>query len=149
MTVIDDFEGDMMDEHPGDIAAVNALKEQIAQLQNRNRAHFHSALQYAEQGGCGFGSEINSRRRFEIARGIYWLITSNQFDTDLIRDLAGFASGLTYSKVADGLANMNANQATRFAEACFMLSVNAYDLSYDPQTSKFQIIPKTSEGGKQ
>ena len=61
MTVIDDFEGDMMDEHPGDIAAVNALKEQIAQLQNRNRAHFHSALQYAEQGGCGFGSEINSR----------------------------------------------------------------------------------------
>jgi hypothetical protein len=137
MTVIDDFEGDMMDQNPEDIASVDTLKSLIATLQNRNRAHFHSALQYAEQGGCGF------------ARGIYWLITSNQFDTDLIRDLAGFASGLTYGNVADGLANMNANQATRFAEACFMLSVNAYDLSYDPQTSKFHIHPKPSEGGKQ
>ena len=149
MTVIDDFEGHTMDQNPGDIASVNALKEQIGQLQNRNRAHFHSALQYAEQGGCGFGSEINSRRRFEIARGIYWLIVSNQFDTDLIRDLAGFASGNTYGNVADGLANMNAEQAARFAEACFMLSVNAYDLSYDPQISKFHIHPKPSEGGKQ
>jgi len=149
MSILNDFEGDMMDQNQADIASVNALKEQIGQLQNRNRADFYSALQYAEQGGCGFGSEINSRRRFEIARGIYWLITSNQFDTDLIRDLAGFASGLTYGKVADGLANMNAKEAARFAEACFMLSVNAYDLSYDPQTSKFQIIPKTSEGGMQ
>jgi hypothetical protein len=149
MSILNDFEGDMMGQNPEDIASVETLKSLIAKLQNRNRAHFHSALQYAEQGGCGFGSEINSRRRFEIARGIYWLITSNQFDTDLIRDLAGFASGNTYSKVADGLANMNAEQAARFAEACFMLSVNAYDLSYDPQTSKFQIIPKTSEGGKQ
>lgn len=149
MSILNDFEGDMMDQNQADIASVNALKEQIGQLQNRNRVDFYSALQYAEQGGCGFGSEINSRRRFEIARGIYWLITSNQFDTDLIRDLAGFASGLTYGKVADGLANMNAKEAARFAEACFMLSVNAYDLSYDPQTSKFQIIPKTSEGGMQ
>jgi hypothetical protein len=149
MSILNDFEGDMMDQNPEDIASVETLKSLIATLQNRNRADFHSALQYAEQGGCGFGSEINSRRRFEIARGIYWLITSNQFDTDLIRDLAGFASGLTYGKVADGLANMNAKEAARFAEACFMLSVNAYDLSYDPQTSKFQIIPKPSEGGKQ
>jgi hypothetical protein len=149
MTVIDDFEGQMMDQDPADIASVNALKEQIAQLRNTQRSQFHTALQYAEQGGCGFGSEINSRRRFEIARGIYWLITSNQFDTDLIRDLAGFASGNTYSKVADGLANMNAKEATRFAEACFMLSVNAYDLTYDPQTSKFHIHPKPSEGGMQ
>lgn len=149
MSILNDFEGDMMDQDPADIASVNALKEQIAQLRNTKRSQFHTALQYAEQGGCGFGSEINSRRRFEIARGIYWLITSNQFDTDLIRDLAGFASGLTYGKVADGLANMTAVEAARFAEACFMLSVNAYDLSYDPQTSKFQIIPKTSEGGMQ
>jgi hypothetical protein len=149
MSILNDFEGDMMDQNPEDNTSVETLKSLIATLQNRNRADFYSALQYAEQGGCGFGSEINSRRRFEIARGIYWLITSNQFDTDLIRDLAGFASGLTYGKVADGLANMNAKEAARFAEACFMLSVNAYDLSYDPQTSKFQIIPKTSEGGIQ
>ena len=149
MSILNDFEGDMMDQNPEDNTSVETLKSLIATLQNRNRAHFHSALQYAEQGGCGFGSEINSRRRFEIARGIYWLITSNQFDTDLIRDLAGFASGLTYGKVADGLANMNAKEAARFAEACFMLSVNAYDLSYDPQTSKFHIHPKPSEGGMQ
>lgn len=149
MTVIDDFEGDMMDDNEWDTIAVTTLKEQIAQLRNTQRSQFHSALQYAELGGCGFGSEINSRRRFEIARGIYWLITSNQFDTDLIRDLAGFASGLTYGKVADGLANMNAKEAARFAEACYMLSVNAYDLTYNPQTSKFHIHPKPSEGGKQ
>jgi hypothetical protein len=149
MSILNDFEGDMMDQNPEDIASVETLKSLIATLQNRNRAHFHSALQYAEQGGCGFGSEINSRRRFEIARGIYWLITSNQFDTDLIRDLAGFASGLTYGKVADGLANMNAKEAARFAQACFMLSVNALYLSHDPQTSKFHIHPKPSEGGMQ
>lgn len=148
MSVTNDFEGRAMDGNQWDILAVNQLKEQIAQLRNLQRAQFHQALQYAELGGCGFGSEINSHRRFEIARGIFWLITSNQFDTDLIRDLAGFASGITYGKIADGLANMTADEAARFAEACYMLSVNAYDLTYDPQTSKFHIHPKPSEGGQ-
>ena len=119
--------------------AVEHLRSRINQLRGRDRARFAEALQRAESAGRGFTmTETFSRRNYELARGILFLVEGGNFDVDLIRDLAGIASGNTYNNADQALARMDTEEATAFANLCVMLNYEQIELSYDPHSNTFQ-----------
>ena len=82
-------------------------------------------------------TETFSRRNYELARGILFLVEGGNFDVDLIRDLAGIASGNTYNNADEALARMDTEEATAFANLCVMLNYEQIELSYDPHSNTF------------
>lgn len=119
--------------------AINHLRQRINQLRGRDRARFAEALQRAETAGRGFTmSETFSRRNYELARGTLFLIEGGNFDVDLIRDLAGIASGRAFNNADHALAHMDTDEATAFANLCVMLNYDQIELSYDPHSNTFQ-----------
>lgn len=120
--------------------AIDHLRSRINQLRNRKRSQFAEALERARRGGRTFTmTETFSRRNYELARGILFLVEGGNFDVDLIRDLAGIASGNTYSSADEALARMDTEEATAFANLCVMLNYEQIELSYDPHSNTFQI----------
>lgn len=120
--------------------AIDHLRSRINQLRNRKRSQFAEALERAKRGGRTFTmTETFSRRNYELARGILFLVEGGNFDVDLIRDLAGIASGNTYNNADQALARMDTEEATAFANLCVMLNYEQIELSYDPHSNTFQI----------
>jgi len=125
-----------------DLAAIDHLRQRINALQERNRSRFAEALERAEKAGRGFKQQEQfSRRNYELARGILFLIEGGNFDVDLIRDLAGIASGTTYGDAGQALAKMTTDEAEAFANLCVMLNYGQCDLTYDPHSNTFHISP--------
>lgn len=119
--------------------AIDHLRSRINQLRNRKRSQFAEALERAQRGGRTFTmTETFSRRNYELARGILFLVEGGNFDVDLIRDLAGIASGNTYNNADEALARMDTEEATAFANLCVMLNYEQIELSYDPHSKTFQ-----------
>jgi hypothetical protein len=88
--------------------------------------------------------ETKSHRRYEIARGLFLLFDSGNFDEDLVKDICSQITMQKYTKPGEALANLDWKQAERFANACHGIARDTLNLIYIPETNNFQIEEKAS-----
>ena len=125
---------------PGDEQAVTYLRERLNSIQGADRARMAMVITQADIAGRSISlKETKSLRRFEIARGLFLLFDSGQFDEDLVKDICSQITSQKYSKPGEALANLDVKQAQRFANACHGIARDLLNLIYIPETNKFHI----------
>lgn len=137
-------EGRELDQ-PGDDQAVTYLRERLNSIQGANRARMAMLITQAELAGRSISlKETKSLRRFEIARGLFLLFDSGQFDEDLVMSVCSQITMQKYTKPGEALANLDVKQAQRFANACYGIARDLLNLIYIPETNTFHIEEKAS-----
>lgn len=130
---------------PGDEQAVTYIRERLNSIQGRNRAKMATVITQAELAGRSISlKETKSHRRYEIARGMFLLFDSGNFDEDLVKDICSQITSQKYTKPGEALANLDWKQAQRFADACHGIARDTLNLIYIPETNQFHIEEKAS-----
>jgi hypothetical protein len=141
---MNDIEGRDLDQ-PGDDQAVTYIRERLNSIQGANRARMAMLITQAELAGRSISlKETKSLRRFEIARGLFLLFDSGNFDEELVMDVCSQITMQKYSKPGEALANLDVKQAQRFANACHGIARDTLNLIYIPETNTFHIEEKAS-----
>jgi hypothetical protein len=130
---------------PADVQAVNYIRQRLNDIQGADRARMAMLITQADLAGRSISlKETKSLRRFEIARGLFLLFDSGQFDEDLVKDICFQITSQKYSKPGEALANLDVKQAQRFANACHGIARDLLNLIYIPETNQFHIEEKAS-----
>jgi hypothetical protein len=130
---------------PADVQAVNYIRQRLNDIQGADRARFAMLITQAEIAGRSISlKETKSHRRFEIARGLFLLFDSGQFDEDLVKDICSQITSQKYHKPGEALACLDVKQAQRFANACHGIARDLLNLIYIPETNQFQIEEQAS-----
>ena len=138
------IEGRDLDQ-PGDEQAVTYIRERLNSIQGADRARFAMIITQAELAGRSISlKETKSLRRFEIARGLFLLFDSGQFDEDLVKDICSQITSQKYHKPGEALAYLDVKQAQRFANACHGIARDLLNLIYIPETNQFHIEEQAS-----
>jgi hypothetical protein len=138
------IEGREMTAH-ADVQAVNYIRQRLNDIQGADRARMAMLITQAELAGRSISlKETKSHRRFEIARGLFLLFDSGQFDEDLVKDICSQITSQKYSKPGEALANLDVKQAQRFADACHGIARDLLNLIYIPETNQFHIEEQAS-----
>ena len=137
-------EGREMTDH-ADAQAVNYIRQRLNDIQGADRARMAMLITQADFAGRSISlKETKSLRRFEIARGLFLLFDSGQFDEDLVKDICSQITMQKYTKPGEALANLDVKQAQRFANACHGIARDLLNLIYIPETNQFHIEEQAS-----
>ena len=137
-------EGREMTDH-ADAQAVNYIRQRLNDIQGADRARMAMLITQADFAGRSISlKETKSLRRFEIARGLFLLFDSGQFDEDLVKDICSQITSQKYTKPGEALANLDVKQAQRFANACHGIARDLLNLIYIPETNQFHIEEQAS-----
>lgn len=144
MTTTDLTEGIYELDHAGTLA-LTYLKTRINELQGVNRDRFTEILQQSKDAGNSFSiREQLSQRRYEIGRGLLLLAESGQLDNDLVTGICEHVTGKQYDNGGQGLANLSAQDAARFASICAGIMCGSFDVTYISTSNKFLINEGTT-----
>lgn len=136
-----DGEGRVLGDQPGDLDALEIIKNRISNLPQADRDLYRHIMRICEtEGGCSISLKVlPTEKRFNIARGLTTLFRTGDFHPDLVTALTRHVTGNQIHHIGRAIASLTLQQSRTFAWIANMLVWGDAELVYDHNNNTFHI----------